>query len=192
MIGAGDTYAANFHDASGLKSGDDVTVAGVRVGSVKSISLVRKHVHVTFRVKDTWIGDASTAHIQIASLLGEEKINIDPEGEQAQKQSKSIPLAPDHDPDRRDLSTHRARTPAPTHRHRAVGERVQHLVEHVQGHPRHGADSVGWGSRESRHTIASRDRGAAQVGRQHRHGHRDPVGQQPQHRSASFATAASC
>lgn len=93
LIGTGDTYAANFHDASGLKSGDDVTVAGVRVGSVKSISLVRKHVHVTFRVKDTWIGDASTAHIEIASLLGEEKINIDPAGEAAQHQSKTIPLA---------------------------------------------------------------------------------------------------
>lgn len=92
LIGGGGLYAANFHDASGLKSGDDVSVAGVRVGSVASISLVRKHVHVTFRVKNTWIGDASTAHIQIASLLGEEYIDIDPAGSHALSRSDTIPL----------------------------------------------------------------------------------------------------
>ena len=93
VIGGGNTYAANFQEASGLTSGDDVSVAGVRVGSVSSVSLVRKHVHVTFRVKDTWIGDASTAHIQIASLLGEEYIDIDPAGSHALSGSSTIPLA---------------------------------------------------------------------------------------------------
>ncbi|MBE7190154.1 MCE family protein [Jatrophihabitans endophyticus] len=92
VVGGGGLYAANFHNASGLTSGDDVTVAGVRVGSVASVSLVRKHVHVTFRVKNAWIGDASTAHIDIASLLGEEYIDIDPIGSHALSRSTTIPL----------------------------------------------------------------------------------------------------
>lgn len=93
VIGGGSTYAADFSDASGLKSGDDVAVAGVRVGSVESIALVRRHVRVTFRVKDTWIGDASSAHIQIASLLGQEYVEIDPRGTHALGGKHTIPLA---------------------------------------------------------------------------------------------------
>jgi phospholipid/cholesterol/gamma-HCH transport system substrate-binding protein len=93
IIGGGDTYAADFKDASGLTSGDDVSIAGVRVGSVDSVSLAGDHVRVTFRVKGAWIGDDSTANIEIASLLGQEYIDIDPAGSHALSTSDTIPLA---------------------------------------------------------------------------------------------------
>ena len=93
FIGGGDVYAADFRDASGLRSGDDVSIAGVRVGSVDSISLAGDHVRVTFRVKDAWLGDASTASIEIASLLGTEYISIDPRGSHALSPSDTIPLS---------------------------------------------------------------------------------------------------
>lgn len=93
IIGGGDTYAADFREASGLRSGDDVSIAGVRVGSVDSVSLSGDHVRVTFRVKDAWVGNASTASIQIASLLGQEYISIDPKGSHALSPSDTIPLS---------------------------------------------------------------------------------------------------
>ncbi|MFL6163380.1 MAG: MCE family protein [Jatrophihabitantaceae bacterium] len=39
--GKANTYYALFHDATGLLTGDDVRVSGVRVGSIEGISLVR-------------------------------------------------------------------------------------------------------------------------------------------------------
>ncbi len=38
LFGGGTTYQANFSDASGLQSGDQVTVAGVEVGRVNSVA----------------------------------------------------------------------------------------------------------------------------------------------------------
>jgi len=39
FIGGGATYHADFSDAGGLKSGDDVRIAGVKVGKVTSLAL---------------------------------------------------------------------------------------------------------------------------------------------------------
>ncbi|MCZ4500314.1 MAG: Phospholipid/cholesterol/gamma-HCH transport system substrate-binding protein [Marmoricola sp.] len=51
-FGATRTYHAYFTDASGLQVGDDVRVAGVRVGTVSSISVVRENIdHSKFVAK---------------------------------------------------------------------------------------------------------------------------------------------
>ena len=81
VIGGGTDYAANFTDAAGLATGDDVTVAGVKVGTIQSITLAGDQVRVGFRVKDTWIGNTSTAAVKIKTLLGQEYVAIDPEGD---------------------------------------------------------------------------------------------------------------
>ena len=39
LIGGGDTYYATFKDSSGLQKGNEVRIAGVRVGKVTSIDL---------------------------------------------------------------------------------------------------------------------------------------------------------
>ncbi|SHF82346.1 phospholipid/cholesterol/gamma-HCH transport system substrate-binding protein [Jatrophihabitans endophyticus] len=93
LVGSGDTYAANFRDAGGLKSGDDVRVAGVKVGEVEDIDLVRRHVRVEFTVKDAWLGDRSTAAIRIKTLLGEEYVALDPQGSHALAEATPIPVA---------------------------------------------------------------------------------------------------
>lgn len=87
VIGGGADYAADFTDAAGLHTGDDVAVAGVKVGTIRSITLAGNRVRIGFRVKNTWIGNASTAAVKIKTLLGQEYIAIDPEGDG--------PLAPD-------------------------------------------------------------------------------------------------
>jgi phospholipid/cholesterol/gamma-HCH transport system substrate-binding protein len=42
--GSTDTYKANFTDASGIQEGDDVRIAGVRVGTVSSIKLIKDNL----------------------------------------------------------------------------------------------------------------------------------------------------
>ena len=51
-FGSTHTYRAEFVDATGLVKGDDVRIAGVKVGSVKGISIVdRTRALVTFDVQ---------------------------------------------------------------------------------------------------------------------------------------------
>ena len=58
-FGSTHTYQAEFVDATGLVKGDDVRIAGVKVGSVKGISIVdRTRAMVTFDVQSRHRADA--------------------------------------------------------------------------------------------------------------------------------------
>ena len=58
-FGSTKTYRAEFVDATGLVKGDDVRIAGVKVGSVKGISIVdRTRAMVTFDVAERHRADA--------------------------------------------------------------------------------------------------------------------------------------
>jgi phospholipid/cholesterol/gamma-HCH transport system substrate-binding protein len=85
-------YSADFTEAAGLKTGDDVRVAGVKVGDVTAIALQGAHVHVSFDVSSTWIGDQSTAEIKIKTLLGQKFLAVDPLGTQSLDPARTIPL----------------------------------------------------------------------------------------------------
>jgi phospholipid/cholesterol/gamma-HCH transport system substrate-binding protein len=91
LIGDGTSYSANFTEAAGLRPGDEVRVAGVKVGKVTGVSLDGAHVKVTFKVRHTWIGDASTAAIGIKTLLGEKYLALDPLGDRRQDPGQRIP-----------------------------------------------------------------------------------------------------
>lgn len=91
LIGGGTTYTASFTEAAGLRDGNEVRVAGVKVGKVTGVSLDGAQVKVTFRVNHTWIGDASTAAIGIKTLLGEKYLALDPLGSRAQDPGQRIP-----------------------------------------------------------------------------------------------------
>jgi phospholipid/cholesterol/gamma-HCH transport system substrate-binding protein len=91
VIGAGTAYSANFSEAAGLKPGDDVLVAGVKVGDVTDVRLDGAQVKATFRVKNAWVGNASTVAIKIKTLLGAKFLSIDPLGTAEQKPSVTIP-----------------------------------------------------------------------------------------------------
>jgi len=63
-------YQALFADAGGIATGNDVTVSGIKVGSVTDMSLQRGEVLMTFTVNgNVQLGSASTAHIRTGSLL---------------------------------------------------------------------------------------------------------------------------
>ncbi|WTR17452.1 MCE family protein [Streptomyces sp. NBC_00138] len=91
LIGGGTTYSANFTEAAGLRGGDEVRVAGVKVGKVTGVALDSAQVKVTFKVRHTWIGDASTAAIGIKTLLGEKYLAVDPLGSRPQDPGRRIP-----------------------------------------------------------------------------------------------------
>jgi len=92
FIGGGTTYHARFADAGGLKSGDDVRIAGVKVGKVTSLSLEGAVVRVAFQINTSAkIGDQTRADIKIKTLLGQKYIALAPAG--VGKLHGDIPLA---------------------------------------------------------------------------------------------------
>jgi phospholipid/cholesterol/gamma-HCH transport system substrate-binding protein len=90
-IFGGRTYHAEFSEAAGLQSDDRVTVAGVEVGRVTSVRLAGDHVDVAFRVDGAWVGDRTSASIEIATLLGSKYLALDPQGDQAMDPATPIP-----------------------------------------------------------------------------------------------------
>jgi phospholipid/cholesterol/gamma-HCH transport system substrate-binding protein len=81
LIGGGDTYYAEFSEAGGLQSGDEVRVAGVKVGEVKEIALDGNVVRVEFLVdKGVEFGPDTEAVIRVKTLLGDMFIGLEPEG----------------------------------------------------------------------------------------------------------------
>lgn len=90
IIGGGTTYSAAFSEAAGLRSGDEVRIAGVKVGSVSSVRLEGDHVKVSFRVKHAFVGDQSTLAIKIKTLLGAKYLAIDSIGDVKQRSGTEI------------------------------------------------------------------------------------------------------
>lgn len=93
IIGAGTKYTAQFSEAAGLKKGNEVRIAGVKVGAVSNVRLDGNKVLVDFRTKDAWIGNETTASIQIKTVLGQKYLALDPKGSGPADPSKVIPLS---------------------------------------------------------------------------------------------------
>jgi phospholipid/cholesterol/gamma-HCH transport system substrate-binding protein len=89
----GTTYTAYFSEAAGIASGNDVDIAGVKVGQVSGVSLAGNKVAVTFTVKGAWVGNQTTAAIDIKTVLGDKYLALDPQGTAAQNPSQPIPLS---------------------------------------------------------------------------------------------------
>ncbi|OKH82818.1 mammalian cell entry protein [Mycobacterium sp. ST-F2] len=72
------TYHANFTDASRLKAGEDVRIAGVQVGSVKSVKLKNDNtVDVKFTLNDRYqLYSSSRAVIRYQNLVGDRYMEI--------------------------------------------------------------------------------------------------------------------
>ncbi|MGQ0847319.1 MAG: MCE family protein [Sporichthyaceae bacterium] len=87
------TYAALLSQAGGLRSGNEVRVAGVPVGDVKSVDLDGGHVKVEFRIgKSVKLGPDTRAEVKVATLLGNHFLDLRPAGE-GTLPGRTIPLA---------------------------------------------------------------------------------------------------
>jgi len=92
IVGAGPKYKAYFSEAAGLTGGNEVRVAGVKVGVVTDVELEGDKVLVGFRAKDAWLGDDTRASIQVKTVLGQKYLALSPAGTGELDRSEPIPL----------------------------------------------------------------------------------------------------
>ncbi len=92
VIGGGETYRAAFTEAGGLSPGDEVRIAGVRVGQVNDITIEDAQAVVTFKVKtDSAFGTETGAAIKVKTLLGDVFLALVPSGEGQLEADSTIP-----------------------------------------------------------------------------------------------------
>lgn len=88
VSGTTNTYRASFSDVTGLHEGDDVRIAGVKVGRVEEIELVGTHAEIGFAVlSDQPIFTNTRALIRYQNLVGQRYLALVP------GQGQAAPLA---------------------------------------------------------------------------------------------------
>ena len=77
-FGTSREYKAEFSDATGVVKGDDIRIAGVKVGTVKKVEIVeRTRALVTFSVQETTpLSKATRADIRYRNLVGQRYISL--------------------------------------------------------------------------------------------------------------------
>ena len=83
--GTGSSYDAVFTDATSLNRGDDVRMAGVKVGTVTSVHVTEKRLAgVEFTVQDSVsLPRGTVAQLRFRNLVGQRYISLDPPAEGA-------------------------------------------------------------------------------------------------------------
>jgi len=93
LIGGGDSFSAHFAESAGLKKGDEVRLAGVRVGKVDDVTLDGAKVKVDFTLDtDADLGGAPNAAIKVKTLLGAMYVALEPAGSGSFEEGSTIPL----------------------------------------------------------------------------------------------------
>ncbi|MCG5431344.1 MCE family protein [Mycobacterium sp. MYCO198283] len=86
----GKNYEAFFADAGGIAPGNDVNIAGIKVGSVSSVALAGEVAKVAFTVdRKIRVGDQTLVAIKTDTVLGEKSLGVTPRGT---GNATSIPL----------------------------------------------------------------------------------------------------
>lgn len=85
-------HQALFTEAGGITVGNDVTLSGIRIGSVTDVALENGDALVTFTIAGRYqLGSQTTAHIRTGSLLGERVITLESDGSGSLDSSDVIP-----------------------------------------------------------------------------------------------------
>lgn len=97
FVSGGRTHTASFKEAAGLKTDEEVRIAGVKVGKVTGLDLDGDHVKVTFRVDDgVRLGERTEAGIKIKTILGAHYLELTPRGRG--RLGRNIPIERTHVP----------------------------------------------------------------------------------------------
>lgn len=87
-------YQAQFADAGGLTPGNEVTISGMKVGTVSDVALHGRIAVVTFTVDGTVpLGSATTAHVRTGTLLGERVLTLESDGDGTMNPMDVIPVS---------------------------------------------------------------------------------------------------
>ena len=92
MLFATPTYYAEFSDTGGLNNGDKVRIAGVDVGTVRSMEIDGDKVVIGYALGGTQIGKDSRAAIRTDTILGRRNIEIEPRGTEVLQPGGTLPL----------------------------------------------------------------------------------------------------
>ena len=92
MLFATPTYYAEFSDTGGLNNGDKVRIAGVDVGTVRSMDIDGDKVVIGYALGGTQIGKDSRAAIRTDTILGRRNIEIEPRGTEVLQPGGTLPL----------------------------------------------------------------------------------------------------
>ncbi|UFS98542.1 MlaD family protein [Nocardia huaxiensis] len=75
------TYTAHLTDAGALRPGDEVRLAGITVGAVKSLELRSDHVDLAFTVDDkVFVGAQTTLDVRMLTVVGGHYLALLPAG----------------------------------------------------------------------------------------------------------------
>ena len=87
-------YQALFTEAGGIAVGNDVTMSGIKIGSVTDVSLENGDALVKFTTAGKYpVGSQTTAHIRTGSLLGERVLTLESAGSGTLSQNDIIPTS---------------------------------------------------------------------------------------------------
>jgi phospholipid/cholesterol/gamma-HCH transport system substrate-binding protein len=87
-------YQALFTEAGGIAVGNDVTMSGIKIGSVTGVSLENGDALVKFTTAGKYpVGSQTTAHIRTGSLLGERVLTLESAGSGTLSQNDVIPTS---------------------------------------------------------------------------------------------------
>jgi phospholipid/cholesterol/gamma-HCH transport system substrate-binding protein len=87
-------YQAVFSEAGGLAPGNDVTVSGIKVGTVTDVSLQNGDALVTFTMKGSVpLGTDTSAHIRTGTLLGARVLTLESAGSGMMHSRDVIPIS---------------------------------------------------------------------------------------------------
>ncbi|MBU8810500.1 MCE family protein [Mycolicibacterium goodii] len=87
-------HQALFTEAGGIAVGNDVTLSGIKVGSVTDVSLHDGDALVTFTTEGRYpLGSLTTAHIRTGSLLGERVLTLESDGSGTLRTTDVIPTS---------------------------------------------------------------------------------------------------
>lgn len=87
-------YKARFAEAGGIFVGNDVTLSGVKVGTVTGVSLDNGDALVAFTINSKYqLGSETSAHIRTGSLLGQRVLTLESEGSGTLNRVDVIPVS---------------------------------------------------------------------------------------------------
>ncbi|WP_083897865.1 MlaD family protein [Nocardia vinacea] len=75
------TYSAELAEAGAVRIGDDVRIAGIPAGKVKSFELLSDRVRMTFTVEsNVFVGDQTTLAVRMLTIVGGYYLAVQPAG----------------------------------------------------------------------------------------------------------------
>ncbi|RDI55843.1 MCE family protein [Nocardia mexicana] len=78
------TYTADFRTSGAARPGDEVRIAGIKVGEVRSVRLAGDHVEIRFGVqRSVPVGEQSSAAVKMLTPIGGHYLALSPKGAKA-------------------------------------------------------------------------------------------------------------